>query len=646
MKYYIPLFGLLMLAFTVQAQNLTFYPEKPVPGEEVKVKYDPSGTPLEGVKAFETTAYLLEGEMPKAVEVKLERVGDHYQGTIATAPETKALFVTLQEEKGEKIDNNDGKGHRVKFHRADQSGPVPGAYAAMGQVYGSYYRLMGIERDFEQAINYMRKEFKNNPAAQSEGAYLSLYATLSRALKDEEARNEVLTAAETMANKKKATEKELNEAYYLYLNLREEAKAEELAAKIKKKYKKGELVQRDLIDAFYNAEDLESRRAYFEEFSEKYGEEEKNQPMISNMAGRMAGSYGAGGDWDNFAKYIAMVDNPQAKASSYNSVAWPMSGESIDAEPAPEDVKKAKEISFESLQLVKEEMETAANKPDYFTAKQWKDQLKYSYGMYADTYALLAYHAGDYAEALKYQQISCDANEFSDGDMNERYAVYFAKVKEPKESMAYLEGMIREGKATGKMKDMHRDLFMKHVTLADAYDKYMVELGREAEAKMKEEMKKKMISEPAPAFTLTDLEGKEVSLESLKGKVVILDFWATWCGPCKASFPGMQKAVDKYASNADVVFLFVNSWESGKEKKKSAGDFIEQNNYSFRVLMDEKDEVIAKYKVEGIPTKFIIGKDGQIRFKSVGYNGNNDELVKELSLMIEMAGSEVTAGVE
>ena len=55
-----------------------------------------------------------------------------------------------------------------------------------------------------------------------------------------------------------------------------------------------------------------------------------------------------------------------------------------------------------------------------------------------------------------------------------------------------------------------------------------------------------MINQPAPVFALKDLEGKTVSLADLKGKVVIVDFWATWCGPCKASFPGMQMAVNKY----------------------------------------------------------------------------------------------------
>ncbi|HLZ89171.1 MAG TPA: TlpA disulfide reductase family protein, partial [Puia sp.] len=158
------------------------------------------------------------------------------------------------------------------------------------------------------------------------------------------------------------------------------------------------------------------------------------------------------------------------------------------------------------------------------------------------------------------------------------------------------------------------------------------------------ELSRQMIDLPAPSFTLQDLDGHTVSLDSLRGKTVVVDFWATWCGPCKASFPAMQMAVNKYRDSNDVRFLFIHTWEHDDTATRAARQFIVAKQYPFQVLMDLKDKttgsnrVVEDYKVSGIPTKFVIDRNGRIRFRLTGFEGGNDAAVDELTAMITLAG--------
>ena len=114
-------------------------------------------------------------------------------------------------------------------------------------------------------------------------------------------------------------------------------------------------------------------------------------------------------------------------------------------------------------------------------------------------------------------------------------------------------------------------------------------------------------------FTLPDLNGNMTSLKDYRGKVVMLNFWATWCPPCRREMPSMEnlyKIIDK--NKIDIAAVNI------QEKKKTVSDFVSKNNYTFPVLVDEEGKAASIYQIRSIPTTFIIDKKGYIRAMITG----------------------------
>lgn len=123
-----------------------------------------------------------------------------------------------------------------------------------------------------------------------------------------------------------------------------------------------------------------------------------------------------------------------------------------------------------------------------------------------------------------------------------------------------------------------------------------------------------VVGQPAPALTFKDLAGKEVSLASLKGKVVVVDFWATWCGPCRMEIPGYIEMQKKYGKDG-VVIVGVSLDQKGP---KHVQKFVEQNAMNYTIVMGDDSAVEAFGGFNSIPTTFLISRDGKILHEKSG----------------------------
>jgi len=142
----------------------------------------------------------------------------------------------------------------------------------------------------------------------------------------------------------------------------------------------------------------------------------------------------------------------------------------------------------------------------------------------------------------------------------------------------------------------------------------------------------RLVGQPAPNFSVSSLEGERFQLaDHLGQKVIVLDFWATWCGPCTAALPGLAKVANRFAGR-DVLVLAVNQGEQASVVQ----DHLSNAELELSVLLDPRGSIGQRYAVEGLPTTAVIGKDKRVQVVHVGFSrGMEQQLTSEIEKLLE-----------
>jgi len=605
---------LLCLAMRLQAQ-VVFETAFPQAGQSVAFSYTPQAD-LAYAQEIEIYAYLNDGttKEPAMQKLSLEKAGKIWKGQIPTQTDTKSILLAIFEAGTTKTDNNNNKGYTQILYDAKKK-PLSRTYASLAIAKDFLYFLDISEKQSEE---WIRQEFKNFP--ENKYRYFNAYAKIILNNDKQKAQKEL----QNLEKKKNIDEDEMEVIYRFYRNKEDKAKTEEWEKKILARNPKHPIAELEYIIPIYSETDAQKRLELIKAFLGKFPNSTQKNRFEATLYWEEIKEAAKNKDTSRVQELLTNAPPKlhESLSDNCNNYAWELAEKSENLEIAEILSKFSIEVQRKIIANPKEE--------EIYPKAFIKVGAQNSLGMFLDTYGWVLYKQERYLEALGAfrEAISINERNQKDTEYLERY--FLAQDKAEK---MLLENLAKAGKAGKEHKARLRKLYIAEKQSEDGFEEYFSAMEMQAQKEAQERIMKKLINQKAPNFEIKDLAGKTVTLKSLQGKIVVIDFWATWCGPCIMSFPGMQQVVNQYKDNKEVVFLFVGTMD----KEDNVKQWAEKNKekYSFYVLYDEGNKVADAFGINAIPHKFVLDKKGQIRFSSIGFDGSAEATRKNVELMIE-----------
>ncbi len=651
----IKLLVLALCAFTLQVTSqevksrLQGMVDIPIPGATFSMTYDPKGGPLENVKDISGYAYVFNDYRWEIADLKVKKNGAIYSADF-TVPKNCAFMAFKfygNTENGLVTDTNQDTGYMLVAFKEPKV-KMPGADLAwatfrnkdFNSQFGGYFKDFSIDGDATEY--WLKKEVADNGNRFPE--FFDTYFQVLKVQKPEKFQ-ELGTRflGDFSKNIKGMPEEVYLKIHHIYLyDLKNKTKADSVENVIVKQFPKGAFVRLKAYQKIMPIADATERNKAMTQFLADFPYSSEVPPsqqyFYDNIAKSQFTYYFENKDYKTILAMIPNMNFANLNDAYHQNISKALYLKSVEPEI----------IETMAVSIIKQ-MQAKVNDMSYMQGIYWspnqatenaKNQLNNELVIQIRMYDILK----KYKEVLETFELLPFEKRYEKASINDIHVRALEAFNKP--IIEVLKNAARANTLSESSTAKLKELYLKEGKKEADFPAYLEQLKKENKA----EEKIALIDIAAPAIKVQGTDGKMKQLDLNSGKIIVIDFWATWCGPCKKAFPAMQQLVTNFKEDKQVEVFFISTQETKEGYKKEAVAYLKEKGLKLDTYFDlvkkgggTNNESFSKYatifKSSGIPRKVVI-KNGKIRFTSEGYSGNPGQLVDELTNVINALKNE------